>query len=74
VSRDILAVDVGTTALKLGVFSPELEKRCEPPAATTSMSTAVAGPMSIRPCGGKPGGMLPGSGAVLKAVGSCRFP
>ncbi len=28
-SRDILAVDVGTTALKLGVFSPELEKRCE---------------------------------------------
>jgi sugar (pentulose or hexulose) kinase len=29
VSCDILAVDVGTTALKLGVFSPELEKRCE---------------------------------------------
>jgi sugar (pentulose or hexulose) kinase len=29
VSRDILAVDVGTTALKLGVFSPEMEKRCE---------------------------------------------
>jgi sugar (pentulose or hexulose) kinase len=29
VSRDILAVDVGTTALKLAVFSPELEKRCE---------------------------------------------
>ncbi|MGP8248139.1 MAG: xylulokinase [Bryobacteraceae bacterium] len=28
-SRDILAVDVGTTALKLAVFSPELEKRCE---------------------------------------------
>ena len=28
-SRDILAVDVGTTALKLGVFSPELERRCE---------------------------------------------
>ena len=28
-SCDILAVDVGTTALKLGVFSPELEKRCE---------------------------------------------
>jgi len=29
VSRDILAVDVGTTALKLGVFSPALEQRCE---------------------------------------------
>ena len=28
-SRDILAVDVGTTALKLGVFSPEMRKRCE---------------------------------------------
>jgi sugar (pentulose or hexulose) kinase len=28
-SRDILAVDVGTTALKLAVFSPEMEKRCE---------------------------------------------
>lgn len=28
-SRDILAVDVGTTAFKLGVFSPSLEKRCE---------------------------------------------
>jgi sugar (pentulose or hexulose) kinase len=28
-SRDILAVDVGTTALKLAVFSAELEKRCE---------------------------------------------
>lgn len=28
-SRDVLAVDVGTTALKLGVFSPELERRCE---------------------------------------------
>lgn len=28
-SRNILAVDVGTTALKLGVFSPELEKLCE---------------------------------------------
>lgn len=28
-SRDILAVDLGTSALKLGVFSPELEKRCE---------------------------------------------
>ena len=28
-SRDILAIDVGTTALKLGVFSPELVKRCE---------------------------------------------
>jgi xylulokinase len=28
-SRDILAIDVGTTALKLGVFSPDLEKRCE---------------------------------------------
>jgi len=29
VSRDILAVDVGTTAFKLGVFSPAMEKRCE---------------------------------------------
>jgi sugar (pentulose or hexulose) kinase len=29
VSRNILAVDVGTTALKLGVFTPELEKLCE---------------------------------------------
>lgn len=28
-SRDILAVDVGTTALKLGVFGPDLEQRCE---------------------------------------------
>ena len=28
-SRDILAIDVGTTALKLAVFSPELEERCE---------------------------------------------
>ena len=27
-SRDILAVDVGTTALKLGVFSRGMEKRC----------------------------------------------
>ncbi len=27
--RDILAIDVGTTAMKLGVFSPDLEKRCE---------------------------------------------
>ncbi len=26
---DILAVDVGTTAFKMGVFSPSLEKRCE---------------------------------------------
>lgn len=26
---DILAVDVGTTAFKVGVFSPALEKRCE---------------------------------------------
>ena len=26
---DILAVDVGTTAFKLGVFGPTLEKRCE---------------------------------------------
>jgi sugar (pentulose or hexulose) kinase len=29
VTRDILAIDVGTSALKLGVFSPELEKRAE---------------------------------------------
>ncbi|MDP2997091.1 MAG: FGGY family carbohydrate kinase [Bryobacterales bacterium] len=28
-SRDILAVDVGTTALKLGVFSPEMKLRWE---------------------------------------------
>ena len=28
-TRDILAIDVGTSALKLGVFSPELEKRSE---------------------------------------------
>ncbi|HUL37164.1 MAG TPA: FGGY family carbohydrate kinase [Thermodesulfobacteriota bacterium] len=27
--RDILAIDVGTTAFKIGVFSPDLEKRCE---------------------------------------------
>jgi xylulokinase len=29
VSRDILAIDVGTSALKVGVFGPGLEKRCE---------------------------------------------
>jgi xylulokinase len=28
VTRDILAVDVGTSALKLGVFGPDLEQRC----------------------------------------------
>ena len=28
-TRDILAIDVGTSALKLGVFSPDLDKRCE---------------------------------------------
>jgi sugar (pentulose or hexulose) kinase len=28
-TRDILAIDVGTTAFKMGVFSPTLEKRCE---------------------------------------------
>ena len=28
-TRDILAIDVGTSAMKLGVFSPELEKRSE---------------------------------------------
>ncbi|MGD0497204.1 MAG: FGGY family carbohydrate kinase [Bryobacteraceae bacterium] len=28
-TRDILAVDVGTTALKLAVFGPDLDKRCE---------------------------------------------
>lgn len=28
-SRDILAIDVGTSALKIGVFGPDLEKRCE---------------------------------------------
>jgi len=27
-ARDILAIDVGTTALKMAVFSPALEKRC----------------------------------------------
>jgi xylulokinase len=29
VTRDILAIDVGTSGLKLGVFSATLEKRCE---------------------------------------------
>ncbi len=28
-TRDILALDVGTSALKLGVFGPDLAKRCE---------------------------------------------
>ncbi len=28
-NRDILSLDVGTTAFKLGVFSPELQKKCE---------------------------------------------
>lgn len=28
-SGDILALDVGTSALKMGVFGPDLEKRCE---------------------------------------------
>ncbi len=28
-TRDILAMDVGTTAFKLAVFSPDLKKRCE---------------------------------------------
>jgi len=28
-NRDILAIDVGTTAFKMGVFSPDLRKRCE---------------------------------------------
>jgi xylulokinase len=28
-TRDILAIDVGTSALKLGVFTPHLEQRCE---------------------------------------------
>ena len=28
-SRDILSIDVGTSALKIGVFSPDLDKRCE---------------------------------------------
>jgi sugar (pentulose or hexulose) kinase len=27
--RDILAIDVGTTVFKMGVFSPNLEKKCE---------------------------------------------
>jgi xylulokinase len=27
--KDILAIDVGTTAFKMGVFGPDLEKRCE---------------------------------------------
>ena len=27
--KDILAIDVGTTAFKIGVFSPDLGKRCE---------------------------------------------
>jgi len=29
VKRDILSLDVGTTAFKLGVFTPELERKCE---------------------------------------------
>jgi sugar (pentulose or hexulose) kinase len=29
VSRDILAIDVGTSALKIGVFGPDLDQRCE---------------------------------------------
>jgi sugar (pentulose or hexulose) kinase len=29
VSRDILAIDVGTSALKIGVFGPDLDRRCE---------------------------------------------
>jgi sugar (pentulose or hexulose) kinase len=29
VRRDILAIDVGTSALKLGVFGPDLDRRCE---------------------------------------------
>jgi xylulokinase len=28
-ARDILAIDVGTTAFKVGVFSPDLKKKCE---------------------------------------------
>jgi sugar (pentulose or hexulose) kinase len=28
-TQDILALDVGTTALKIGIFSPALEKKCE---------------------------------------------
>ena len=28
-SRDILAIDVGTSTLKIGVFSPDLDQRCE---------------------------------------------
>ena len=39
-TRDILAVDVGTTALKLAVFSPALEKRAE---ATRSYAVRVGG-------------------------------
>ncbi len=27
--KDILAIDVGTTSLKMAVFTPELEKKCE---------------------------------------------
>ena len=29
IQEDILAIDVGTTGFKMGVFSPDLEKRCE---------------------------------------------
>jgi xylulokinase len=29
IQKDILAIDVGTTAFKMGVFSPDLEKQCE---------------------------------------------
>jgi sugar (pentulose or hexulose) kinase len=29
VSSDILAIDVGTSALKIGVFGPQLDRRAE---------------------------------------------
>jgi len=47
-SRDILAVDVGTTALKLAVFSPELEKRCEA-ARRYSVNVYCGGRADIEP-------------------------
>jgi sugar (pentulose or hexulose) kinase len=27
--NDILSIDVGTTSFKVGVFSPDLDKKCE---------------------------------------------
>jgi len=40
--RDILAIDVGTTALKMGVFSPDWRRSASPHGDTMSMSTIMA--------------------------------